>query len=363
MQIDITSTIYLFAIMMAVLLIAMIGRKEKQFLADRYLMAALTTLSITLLHYVAILNRWAWNHTILVHLGATAWLTISPLLYLFVRSLVERDAKWKWQNLCYFPFSLYMILQLFLSLSDTNIGFFMLFKDADAYSISWILVYLLNSLGFTWATLRLLKRSNWSAKQTAQMRWLPLFFRGFAVVVGTLVVWLLWCLRVDYFFQQLEYVLLLFYVAFIFALVVYALKASTYWNVLLNHQYGHAKKDKEELSDLHAQLLDHLKTQPLYLNPKLTLHQLAAATQIAENQLSQLFNQHLHTNFYRFINDYRLAAFQRQIATKDAQQYTIIALAEASGFASKATFYKAFKDRYGMTPTAYLKQMKMEEQV
>lgn len=357
MQVDITSTIYLCAILMAIILIAIIAQKERLALTDRYLITILVTLSITLLHYVLILNQIVIESTALVYIGAASWLTISPLLYLYTRSLVYRSEQWQWKNLLLFPFSVYMLTQAMLLSLGISFGFHLLFKSANAYSISWILIYLMNSLGFTLATLRLLQQSNWSKKQQAQMQWLPLFFKGFAVVLTILTVWLFWCLQVNYFFQQLEYILLLFYVAFIFSLVVFALRASTYWNILSNSQYGHAKKEERELANLHLRLTNYLEAHPLYLNPKLTLTALSAATQIPENQISQLFTQHLNTNFYNFINAYRLTAFEQQLKEKGTKQYTIMALAASAGFASKTTFYKAFKAHYDMTPTAYIKAL------
>lgn len=361
MQINIVSTIYLIAVTQAIILLFILGRKAKHTLANRYLIAVLVTLSVTLIHYVLAIDQLIPRASPFFNFSAISWLTISPLLYLYTRSLVYRDERWQWKQLIHFPLSWYHILQIILVAFGVQVGFYLLFDTVNAYNAAWILSYLFNSLIFTVASLYVLHRATVSKKQKVQLRWLTYFFSGFSVVCVLLVGLLLWHLRVDYYFMQLEYFLLMFYAAFIFSLVIAALKSSTYWNTIANDHYGHAKKDENELADLHLRLTTYLKDQPLYLNPKLTLAELSTATQIAENQLSQLFTQHLNSNFYRFINSYRLAAFQQQVLEKGTEQYTIMALAEVAGFASKATFYKVFKAELKMTPTAYVRALKQKE--
>jgi AraC-like DNA-binding protein len=358
MQINITSTIYLLAVVQAIILLFILGKKKDRSLADHYLMTILITLSVTLIHYVLVIDQLIPMSSPFFNVSAVSWLTISPLLYLYTRSLVNRQRQWRWKNLLYFPFSWYHLLQILLVTFGINVGFYLLFESTNSYNTAWILTYLFNSLVFSVASIHVLNNAKVSEKQRANLQWLAYFFKGFTVVLVLLISLLLWHLRIDYYFIRLEYFLLMFYAAFIFNLVIFALRSSTYWNNLSSDHYGHTQKDENELAHLHMQLTNFLREQPIYLHPKLTLSELSTATQIAENQLSQLFTQHLNTNFYRFINSYRLAAFQQQIAEKGTAQYTIMALAESAGFASKATFYKVFKEELKMTPTAYVKQLR-----
>lgn len=80
-----------------------------------------------------------------------------------------------------------------------------------------------------------------------------------------------------------------------------------------------------------------------YLQPELTLNNLAR--QLHENlrELSNAIKQEYGVNFNDFINQKRVVAFEQRIAVNDQQQFTLLSLAYESGFNSKATFHRAFK--------------------
>ena len=69
-----------------------------------------------------------------------------------------------------------------------------------------------------------------------------------------------------------------------------------------------------------------------------------------------LLNQVLGQSFYRYVNQARLQHLLDGLqATSDAGR--IDELAFAAGFNSLSAFYKCFRERLGMTPKAYLKQI------
>jgi len=69
--------------------------------------------------------------------------------------------------------------------------------------------------------------------------------------------------------------------------------------------------------------------------------------------LSTIINQEAKTNFYNYINQFRVKEFKRLLQTPKAQQYSILGLAKEAGFNSKSTFYAAFKGIEGMAPKEY----------
>jgi AraC-like DNA-binding protein len=58
------------------------------------------------------------------------------------------------------------------------------------------------------------------------------------------------------------------------------------------------------------------------------------------------------TSFIDYLKDYRLAMAARLLSASDA---SILEIAEDVGFESLSYFNRAFKKRYGMTPTQYRK--------
>ncbi|MEM9920328.1 MAG: helix-turn-helix transcriptional regulator [Bacteroidota bacterium] len=356
MKIDLTSTIYLTAALQAVLMIFVISRRGRIHFSEKYLLAILVALTFTLVHYVAIINRLFPSRSIFIDFSAVSWLAISPLIYLYCRSLVGQDQQWRWRNLIYFPFSIYLAVQVVLISLGSRVGFFLLFNDINNYNASWIMAYLLNSLFFSILSIRVLQQAELPDKQRDRVRWLVLFLQAFALILVALIGLLIWCFNARYFFQQFEYVLLILYACFIFILIGISLRFSHYFSLLTNDHYGHDQRKNEELEQLCRQLKQHVEKDKPYLTPKLTLTDLSKSTGISENQLSQIFTRYLRTNFYQFVNSYRLKEFESQLDQKGTQQYTIMALAEAAGFASKATFYKVFKERYQMTPSEFIKK-------
>lgn len=102
----------------------------------------------------------------------------------------------------------------------------------------------------------------------------------------------------------------------------------------------------------------YMDTQKPYLEPKITIGELAELTEIPVNYLSQVINDRLGQNFFDFINSYRVREFQHLLQQPEAEQYTLLSLAHEAGFNSKSTFNAIFKKYTGQTPSEYARQLK-----
>jgi len=94
-----------------------------------------------------------------------------------------------------------------------------------------------------------------------------------------------------------------------------------------------------------------------YLDPELTLSNLARDFGISRSQLSQLINQGLGENFYDFVNKYRVEEVKRLMTDPKAGNYNLLGIALEAGFKSKSTFNLIFKRFTGLTPTEYKKNL------
>lgn len=124
-----------------------------------------------------------------------------------------------------------------------------------------------------------------------------------------------------------------------------------------NEQNGVNVEDAE----LFETICHHIQTEKLFTNPKLNLSSLASSLDLNEKDLSRLINQQTESNFYQFINQFRVEEFKLLLSTPKAQQWSILGLAEEAGFNSKSTFYTAFKSLEGMTPKQYELSIKQSE--
>ena len=89
----------------------------------------------------------------------------------------------------------------------------------------------------------------------------------------------------------------------------------------------------------------------LYLNPSLTLSDLAKQMNTNRSYISSYINVQLDTTFYDFVNSYRLR-HAAQLLTSH-HEMTIADVAEQSGFNSLSTFRRSFSKHYGCTPIVY----------
>lgn len=111
-----------------------------------------------------------------------------------------------------------------------------------------------------------------------------------------------------------------------------------------------------EIETLKERLFHVIENQKPYLNEALGLGELADSLGISTKKLSELLNQHLHTNFYNFINEYRVREVIARLGTSDAEKYTLISIAYDCGFQSKASFNRIFKMKMGMSPSQWRRE-------
>lgn len=108
-------------------------------------------------------------------------------------------------------------------------------------------------------------------------------------------------------------------------------------------------------------LKEKIASEKLYTNTDINLRALAIELNIKEKELSRLINTYANTNFYHFINAYRVNEFKNLLQSSKAEQLSTLGLAQEAGFSSKSTFYTAFKKLEGMTPKQYELSLKKSE--
>lgn len=96
----------------------------------------------------------------------------------------------------------------------------------------------------------------------------------------------------------------------------------------------------------------------LYLNPKLTLLDVALSIGSNRTYVSDYLNKVMHTTFYDYVNRLRVEAACGIIdAMPLGGRRNMPEVAHQSGFNSLATFNRSFKAVKGMTPKKYYQQV------
>lgn len=109
----------------------------------------------------------------------------------------------------------------------------------------------------------------------------------------------------------------------------------------------------DEENKLKEKLLTFMESQKPFLNPDLTLRQLAVLMHSNTSVLSGVINQGFGKNFNDFINEYRVQSFQEAVKDEKNKNLTLVAIAYDCGFNSKATFHRAIKKFTGNVPGAF----------
>jgi AraC-like DNA-binding protein len=115
--------------------------------------------------------------------------------------------------------------------------------------------------------------------------------------------------------------------------------------------------DLERYADDMQKLTQHIEQERSFLDPELTAGRLADELGLTENRLSAVLNDGMQTSFYDLVARYRLAEFERLARDAKNRGKSVLELAYAAGFNSKASFYRLFRRSHGTTPSAFLEQI------
>jgi AraC-like DNA-binding protein len=107
----------------------------------------------------------------------------------------------------------------------------------------------------------------------------------------------------------------------------------------------------EELLTLKRYMVEKMP----FLNPALTIQDVATCIGVPVRDLSILINHQLGQHFYDFVNSYRIAQAMDILKDATPSKLTILEILYQVGFNSKSSFNTAFKKHTGHTPTDYRK--------
>lgn len=114
----------------------------------------------------------------------------------------------------------------------------------------------------------------------------------------------------------------------------------------------------EHMREIADKLTLAMRRDRLFLHDDLSLNQLSTAICVSENHISETLSQFMHTNFFRYVNEYRVEEAKTLLISSDKP---VSSIAYEVGFNSKSTFNSAFKKFAHVTPSAFRSQAKASE--
>lgn len=115
--------------------------------------------------------------------------------------------------------------------------------------------------------------------------------------------------------------------------------------------------EESEIESIKTALAIEVQNQ-FYTDPDITLTKTAKIINTHSNRLSFVLNEIYDMNFKQYINQFRLKRFLELADPNKLKEETILGIAFDSGFPSKSTFHRVFKEKYGISATEYLKTRK-----
>ncbi len=100
------------------------------------------------------------------------------------------------------------------------------------------------------------------------------------------------------------------------------------------------------------------EVEKIYQNENLSLNKLAELTHLSAHQLSELINTQFQLSFSKLVRQYRINAAKAMLI--DEPRASVLSVGLAVGFNSQSNFYVAFKEFTGVVPGQFRKQLGTE---
>ena len=309
------------------------------------------------------------------HVVATSFpllFVFGPFLYIYAHKLARSQLSFRIKILHCAPVLLAFVYfsPFYLKSSDFKIQFVkQLGIDGPPldFKIIWAIA-IVHILFYTGRVKVLLSNLNWNLKkrysnlEQLKLDWLQKF------VTSNIVLWSLYFIGSVLLFLNIDsdpwgitdQLLGIFGAFMVYLLGFYVLsQPELIVESLEREQLSHSKHhliNKDRQKELLVQLESYMIRERPFLNPDLSLNELAKLTDIKPRQLSEIINTTKGVNFYDFINTYRLKEAKRLLICSEFNHYTINAIAYDAGFRSKSTFNKFFRQNERESPSEFRKR-------
>jgi len=328
---------------------------------------------ILIIASLMLIGRTIYGHYLTIH--TLKWLSFAdtiififgPLCYLYFRQLIiYSDEKHTLSIFHYFPALIHFIVFFyFLILKDQsylnlfeNGSMSLVFNIVEATGLISNFIYLIKNF-------KLL--DNYRKREKVELPYTQKFLRFlFLFLISIALCLLLWSFSyISYYYFKTEYSYISYHIIwiiiplFIYVIGYFSLKQPEILRVTLktSNKPLSNRLNNEKALVLDKKLEEVLLEQKTYLHSDLTLKGLSEKIGATPNELSWLLNKVHKSNFYDFINQYRIKEFLKRIENKEHIKHTILFIATDVGFQSKSTFNKVFKQLMGMTPSQYINNL------
>ncbi|PCK08049.1 MAG: AraC family transcriptional regulator [Alteromonadaceae bacterium] len=289
-----------------------------------------------------------------------------PLLYLYVRSLTERNYGFSLHSLSHLIPSAFCVLLIFIFDVDVeNLKFSSQPVNPVTERVCHLLWDVIKLLPLIYAALSVYKvhmyfqelKQQHSSIDTQGPTWLYVLTLGFSFNwLWSAVVHLAGMYSeakdLDIFGIADNYLTLVLVLGMYVNSLVYTDKLLT------------AKIDSQKVitvkpsnGDAINKVVNAMEQQKLYLDARLNIEGFSEKIGMPYREVSNIINREFSTNFFEYVNRYRIEEVKRALADKTRENDTILDILSTAGFNSRSAFHRFWKRYVDVSPTQYRRQV------
>ncbi|MDO8345578.1 MAG: helix-turn-helix domain-containing protein [Cellvibrio sp.] len=300
------------------------------------------------------------------------------LLYLYVASLTQHDFKINYTHvLNVIPLLIVLVMLGFFQIDADNLRFIGIRRsESEIEQVVWVW-HLLRATPFIYAVVAVIitlyyhnnLKEYYSSYIVNGPIWLSVLTIGFVINWGWALATHLWGRYLPMSIADslgiadnyITFVLLngLFIYSFVYSHKLEATKALPKNAEVADSASGSLSGflSGDELTKIkNGMEVDHL-----YLKNNLNIEEFSKCIGLSYREVSSIINKHFQTNFYEFVNLYRVNKAKELLLNPDYADRTILDIFLESGFNSKSAFNRFFKRYVGVTAAEFRKNPPLQQ--
>ena len=299
------------------------------------------------------------------------WL-LGPCFLLYTQSVIYKDFKFRKKHILHvIPFIIFVLLSIFTyhfrsfdykrtylehALSDQSI----LIWGSRALILGYILTYIIVAFRTILRYQQILSNMT-SNIEKIKLSWLKFMLIGSFVIFSSLITVVL---NQYYRWEEnmptgMMYLYIFLLLIFITATLFKSLKQPEIFSGIdagelqIVQKYSTSSLTKEDISRIKEHLTLSMESDKLYLDPDLSIKDLAQKIDLNVRELSQVINNNIGLRFFDYVNKYRIQEAASIIENPPDPKMTILEIMYDVGFNSKSSFNTAFRKFTGITPSEF----------
>ena len=299
-------------------------------------------------------------------------LLFGPAVYFYLNAQINRDFRFSGKDLLnLIPYLLYFFFNLAIFLQGkVVVNHWQENQIGNIFNIAERLAILISLIYYFTKSLKIYKHyRSWTETQFSDTEAVSfVWFRNFlyVIIIGQVFKWLWFgideVMNLDFYqdwWWNLTEVLVVCYVGIkgysqVQSKKLFFNEKLTVKNENLVESFSKNETIPQDFEIWKTKILKLMNEDKIYLEPELSLSDLAIKLKTNTSVLSSVINTIFGKNFNDFINEFRVEEFKKQMQNAYNQHFTLLAIAFDCGFNSKATFNRAIKKFTGQSPKDFV---------